>query len=70
VARTRKDIQKNVSGPTQGLTEFKHCKALQLPNDRKSWKTACTLGLMPGSGNGPSWWWWCLFVTLIMQWLG
>jgi len=28
--------------------------ALWLPHDRKSWKTACTLGLMPGSGNGPS----------------
>jgi len=28
--------------------------SLQLPHDRKSGKTACTLALMPGSGNGPS----------------
>jgi len=28
--------------------------ALRLPYDRKNWKTACALALMPGSGNGPS----------------
>jgi len=28
--------------------------ALRLPYERKSWKTACTLALMLGSGNGPS----------------
>jgi len=28
-------------------------RILQLPHDRQSWKTTCTLALMRGSGNGP-----------------
>jgi len=29
-------------------------ETLQLSYDRKSWKTACALAFMPGSGYGPS----------------
>jgi len=38
---------------------------LQILCDRKSWKTACALALMPGSGNEPLWWWW--LITWQMQ---
>jgi len=49
--------QKNVPGPTKDWLNLNTAGTLQLPYDRKSWKTACTLALMPSSGNGPSWWW-------------
>jgi len=35
--------------------------------DRKSWKTACTLALMPGWGNGPWRWWYNRITVYIFQ---